>query len=749
MLSRWTTEDWRAALADLPLDAGTFQDRFEVHPDRLIADLRTWWHGPDRAAGALSGNLGLLMLTLICLRYSENNRTGVGTDGHDCAADCQRLVADPAVQRAIHAIYTPGKFPTDLPNLGSPAQQTNAEREWRAIDPASLRFHRHGTTSFILVGSTVLTHGHRGEFALKCLVHPYLRIPAIARATVDYQRTYGAETGELEHLIRVWASSDSWILMDLVHGDQLDAYVRKRLAAERPNLGLRLGPLEELGTELLSALEELERRGQQHGDLSMSNILVVDRGDRIVLRLIDLGPNYLHTQRIPGRAGGAQYVAPEVRSDRADLHRADLYSLGQLLINFAGTASPVDGTVPDDFYSEAPLLARFLEDLIDNDPARRLIVFEPEPAKPVYPQLKTFFTGEIAAIRATRKASLTHPHSPWYMHLRELFRPLSGAPAEQRRLWEFRREHDSQGNRTRLPAHLGWLHWWAMAGAYAFFVAAAGITMWWLRDVGLGWDNRAIELLQRVTGSSEDRLPFVDDLRAGDYPLPDPQGSLPARLVCLSFAFAGAKYYQNLFAGLTPLVAVGVDRALQARAVIAEVAMRAMTLVPAVLTLIPTLIDRDWWPICTAIGITATFLCNLACAGFARTALTRAAAAGLTTVPREAGNPARPDVPGARALNSWAGTAAFYGVACWTIGLLIYHEILRDVLVYAIAVTSINVILFYVVRCGVNARYLRAGLVRACLAAERLSKLEKRRGSPVPRQDRRAPREPRRQLAAR
>ncbi|MEV6520651.1 hypothetical protein AB0M43_01750 [Longispora sp. NPDC051575] len=642
---------------------------------------------------------------------------------HDCAEDCHPLTAEPEVQRCIHRLYTPGGFPTDLPNLGDPDQRTEAAREWDMVDPGSLRFHEHGTTSFILAGHTSLRHGRRTSFALKCIVYPYLRIPTIARATVRYQRTFGAETGELRHLVRVWASSDSWILMDLIDGVPLDVHVERRLE-EDGGTGLRLDVLEELGEQLFAALTELEGRGLHHGDLSTSNVLVQHHGEKAVFRLIDLGSNYLHTQAIPGRAGpGARYVAPELRAGRADAHRADLYSLGQLLVTFAGVPNSSDGTTPDDFYSEAPLLARFIEDLIDHDPARRLLVFEPKAGRPLYAQLRSFFVGELTAVRTIRKESLVSSHAPWYVHVRELFRPLSGAPAEQRRLWQHRRE----------GRHLRWLRWWATISGYAFFVAASLIVMWWMRDLGWNWATKAIEAVQKTAGSNKDSIPFLDDIRAADYKIPDAWGSLPARLVCLSFIFAGSKYYQNLFAGLTPLITGIVDRQLRRQALAAEWALRSMTLVPAVLTLAPTLIQRTWWPICTALGITATFICNLLVSRFAASALRRAISAGLTTVPRDPSDLARPGVAGVTALRGWAGTAAFYGVSCWTIGLLIYTGKLQDELVYAIAVSAINLVLFYVFRCGVNASYMRAGLVRACLAAERLAKLE-RWPAPAPRQ---------------
>ncbi|GLZ76977.1 hypothetical protein Afil01_17840 [Actinorhabdospora filicis] len=740
-LAAWTDEDWRLALADLPQDSAAFYDRLVTDADGVIERLRSWW--ADTPDDPLRGYLGLVMLTLIGLRHSESVRMGTSYT-HDCARDCVPLVADPRVQDAVTAIYKPGALPESVRHpdgrrAGAARLTTGLSVRWRGL--GEFRFHRHGTTSVIL---TVRERGETSDAVLKCLLYPYLRIPAIARATVAYQAdTTPRGNGDtvavavLKHTAKVRASADSWILMDFVPGVQLDAH----LAGHRPTRpGLRLDLLQDVGKGLLTALDELDRAGLRHGDLSMSNVLVDNGGVTPELTLIDLGPNYLHTHRIPGRGEDTAFTAPELGSDRRDLAGADLYSLGQLLIRAGAGANTPDGTVPDAFYAEAPRLARFLEDLVDRDPAKRLLVIEeagetdkppdarepPEPEEPGggeragrYLRLCRILLDEITMVSESRRGGRPGPNSPWYAHLRELARPLSGVPAEQRRLWAQNRRLRSAGRRD---PELRRLRKWSMVSAYAFFVAATLIIMYWTRDIGFSWDTRLINLIQLVTGTSRDTLPGFDDILR--YPHDEPLNSLPARMVCLSFAFAGAKYYQNVFAGVSPLIASRNDRPLWRRAVAAEIGMRAMTLVPFVLTVSPTLIDRDWWPICTALGITATFLCNLMCARFAQLALKRALDKGLTTVPRAVGEEDRSDVYGARAIRGWTSTAAFYAFNCWWIGLLIYFGVLKDVWVYAGAVTLINLVLFYVIRCGLDAPRVRTGLLRACLAAERVRRLE-------------------------
>lgn len=696
-LATWREPEWRAALADLPLDGPTFAARFEHSWDHHITAITEWWFRDNAdQSGELRGYLGLLLLTLRSLRHSERYRSTGTSDGHDCDQVCRPLVRDPAVREAIRRIYHPT---TDAETV---------ESEWANIDFTTLEFHRHGTTSFILTGRPRRPRqGQLPTFALKCIIYPYLRIPTIGRATREYAAAYDITSrGEVRHLVHVWASDDRWILMDFVAGETLADLLRRDGGA--PDGELRLDLLDRLGQELFHAMEELDACDLGHGDLSPSNIIVTP-GDRGTFKLIDLGVNYLYTHAVTGASGpDATYVAPEVRAGD-DTARADLYSVGRLLVAFGRVDDGADGGVPDAYYAEAPQLARFIEDLTDADPEHRLLVFQPDGPEPLYQQLRTFFGEELAAVRVAQGERSPHPR--WLASLIDLCRPLLGMPSRQRRLWKLRRQQRLAG--TRRGLHVRSLLFWSLVAATTWYLELALVTIWLLRDLNLDWGNQAIAVLQRLTSTPEDQFPYLDLLRADDYPIPDLAGNLPVRVVTLSFAIVGARYYQGLFAAITPLAAGRHNRGLRVRAVVAETFMRLAAVVPLLLLLPPTLVERRWWPLFTAIGTTFVFLVNWSVLVFARAAIRQARAVGVSTVSSERH-------PGLAAFAQWTPAALFYAVSVWVIGVLIYNGELNDVYVYAFGAAMVNLGLWYAIKLGVNITPIRAGLSRACLAAERI-----------------------------
>jgi serine/threonine protein kinase len=743
----WSSYHWSRLLLHLPTDAHSFLGRFERPWDAVIDDLHQWCgmfrtrpESFQQRFEQVFGYLGLALITLVSLRHSDAYRhprkpaRAAATHpsvSHDCAALCVPMLEESAVRTAIGTLYGPDVWiPEQEPREVESDASTRAE--WARIDLDSLRFHRHGTTSFILAGlPSEAAHGRRRPLALKCLVYPFLRVPTIVRATRGYLSQYGMPSRDLQHVARVWASHASWILMDFVPGDTLAEHLQRPTGrtATQPALGqptepprrrsdpereLRIDLLADLGRELFAAMADLERAGLRHCDLSPANIIVArDDSGRTSFVLIDLGINYLYTHAVPGLEGpDARYVAPEIRAGGTSTDKTDLYSVGQLLIAATSASNPSDGSVPDRFYAETPVMARFIEDLIDNDPSHRLSIFRPEPTRPLYPQLRRFFDEELAAMTAAR-AERASWGPRWLTSLLNLFTPLAGAPARQRRMWKIRRTQGLYRD-PRRGMHVRWLLLWSWISASAWYVAATVLVIWWLRDLRWDWSNQAIALLQRATGTPQDKFPYLDQLRQPDYPIPDLAGNLHVRMVGMSFLMVGARYYQNLFAGLTPLIAGLRQGRLSLLAILAETQMRLFSIMAFVLVMPPTLIQRDWWPIFTATGILFTFLCNWICLSFARSAVRRAKARHLSTVPTGR-------IAGLEAFSDWTPSAAFYTSAVWTIGLLVYFGLVRDVYVYAGAVTAINTVLFYVIKCsGNSAADVRIGLGRACLAAERL-----------------------------
>ncbi|MGW0227980.1 protein kinase domain-containing protein [Actinopolymorpha singaporensis] len=747
-LGSWGDQEWKQLLMDLPTDASSFLVRFERPWADVIDALHQWWTAarerttPDELGTDLVlGFAGFTLLTLVSLRHSDEVRHARGTVGaasgastHDCDGICKPLVAEPVVRAAIRTLYGPQAW---LAGPSVSQETTNARPTWQEWEKArfdELSFHRHGTTSFILAGTAEEVHGRASRFALKCLLCPFLRAASVVRSTYDYMAEYGLPTKKLRHVVRVWASSPNWILMDFVEGETLAEYLARRGAEAPARSGLlRLAPrrcrdlalerrraaeeravrvdlLENVGRELLAALADLERVGLRHCDLSPSNIIVNQDSAQFVL--IDLGVNYLYVHAVAGQGGpDAGYVAPEVRRSGTGAYTSDLYSLGQLLITAAAPKRHHDGFVPDSLYAETPILARFIEDLVDGDPARRLSLFKPDPAEPLYPQLRILLDEELAGVQAARSDRSAAPGL--LADLIGLFRPLSGAPGRQWGLWKVRRRQGLYRDTSR-GMHVRWLLFWAWLSGAAWYVGATIVLWWWARDLGWEWGNQVVTALHRLTGASPDSFPYLDDLRQPDYRVPDLVTNLPARMVCLSFLLVCARYYQNLFAGLTPLTAGLGQGRLGKLALLAEVHMRLASVVGFVLVLPTTLIQQAWWPVCTTIGMIVTSLCNWTCRKFAQTAVAEARTSGLSTVP--AGR-----IAALEEFCRWAPSSTFYTFTVAVILVCMQVGVATDLPVYAAGVTLTNLVLFYGVKCsGNSAADVRAALGRACLAAERL-----------------------------
>ncbi|WP_454856956.1 protein kinase domain-containing protein [Promicromonospora soli] len=736
-LNAWQTRDWHAVLLDIPLDERAYEDRFQVARRREIEDLWPWW-SERRAERPLepraTGFLGFYLLTLVAMHCSDRMRfhgdapREVVLAGMTAEGLSATLVADPDVRRSIVALHDPDappgprRGPAKGTSGGMPASpETRAE--WSAIDVSSLEFYRHGTTSIILTGRVAApSQGRTAMFALKCLIHPYLTIPTITAATRGYLAEHGRlDSEERSPAVRVWASHDSWILMDLIRGRTLAEHLAHR-AADRPTAPAReiLRPIDtdalrEVGGALLTALADLEREGRRHDDLTPSNIIVeADREPgRFRLRFVDLGVNHLHTRSITGLEGDGAYAAPEVRRDGAGHPQADLYSLGALLITVAGIPHTADGTVPDQFYVASVGLARLLEDLTDADPRRRLLVTPVDPGGARFEQVGRVFRDEVAILEQDGRE---RPRTR-LQRLKDLS-PGAGTAARQRRMLQVR---SSQVRDSTSAAHLRQarrLQRWAWLCAVLLWCATALVVTWWSRDLGLSWQAKWFEMADEVFGRSGTGLAFLDDVRADDYPIPDPWGNLPVRLVTLTFALVSARLYLNVFAELSTVWAMPRSRPARLRALAAEVGLRSLAILPAVYVVLPTLVQRDWWPLGTLVGHVTFAVVVQTCLWFAWDTNARARAAGLSSVPRG-------EIATLGRLAAWQPTVAVYLIPIVGIGTLLSLELVQDELVYACFVSLINLGIFYPKSAGADAPYIRAGMNRAALAAERMERLER------------------------
>jgi serine/threonine protein kinase len=805
-----TLDGWRHLLQQIPLDERSFNDRYApLVCDTLVRGLAKWClefrsrsMRYQHSHQGLFAFLSLLLITWLGTRESDRRRKA-SLDGessrlpyatavsHDCDRLCRPLLRDPLVREAILLLYGDGGT-----KHGQEGFDAAALERWNDIEPESLSFHRHGTTSIIVKGRI----GVRDTFALKLILFPFLRFPSIARQTREYHARYNPDDLATGYMVDVWASTERWILMDFVDGISLfELLPRRQLVAEklahpelsfsqilRARLGrqptesqrggapgavdpaslsldelLRLGDareepapgrrhaagekislhwIESLGSALLDALvgvqryvavragEAAKRKPSReaaegslppgvHGDLTPSNILVTD-APGLTFTLIDFGRNYLYTQAIPGQAyWDASYLAPEIKKEDGPAEKADLYSLGKLLITFGLQGGRPGDIIPDAFYARTPFIARFLEDLVQDDPAQRLTIFADHGGESgrqsSYAALRTFFTEELDAVKAAEKEGLKLGEDSYLAVLLDLLKPMSGAPARQWRLWRKRRNQEHYRRREQ-GTYTRWLFMWSSVAAIAGTITFAAVVTWFLRDAGWSWGDRAIEAVQKLTGGNPNRFPVIDDLRMPGYHVPDLAANWPARLVGFSYVLIGARYYQSLFASLTPLL--GRRRGLSGwRALLAEFFMRAETVTAMVLVLAATLFDARWWPIASAIGQTMSLFCNWAVVSFATKALAEARGHGISTVAQD-----DHAITGLDSFHEWVPSSLFYAAVVWLIGSLIYIQVLHDIPIYAISVAAVNIFLFYMIKCGIGAPTIRVAIARACLAAERV-----------------------------
>jgi serine/threonine protein kinase len=548
-------------------------------------------------------------------------------------------------------------------------------------------------------------------------------------------------------------------------------------AEQPPRPEIRLELLADLGKQLFDALDELQQTTvpKAHLDLSLSNVIVTELPSRsaqessFTIKLVDFGRNHLYTRQIGAIESAAAFtVAPEVKEDPGPAEGgggpeaddqpasdtawyADAYSLGHLLIALGGVGRNEDGTVPDEFYERTPLLARFIEDLIEHDPGKRLLLFGPSLAavsggsqgqdRP-FAQLGSTFLQELHAVRAARLDNADPNHRQWLRSTWQFISPFSGVLRPLWRLRDVRRRQALLRDPERSMYARGLLNW-ALLCAALFCVIWSLCLVWLARDLA---DPRVEQLppLARLIKLSSSWSPFDLALEDDDYPvpwlrwldrfqqpsydIPNLADNLPARIIGLSFALLGVKVYQTLFAGLSPLVA-GPRRL---RTWVTAASMRWYTFNWAVLVAFANLVHPAYWTVCTAIGLTTSFLTNWTCRRFARTSISeaRSRTVGLTTVPRG-------KIPGLEAFYVWTPSMGFYLVFVWVCAWLIDNGYLRDVYFYMSAVAAVNIGLFYLVKCGRHGAMVRGGLTRAFFAAERVRRLAERPAGagPAPPQD--------------
>jgi serine/threonine protein kinase len=774
---------WREILQDLPFDEWSFDDRFGNNAwQRTIAHLQgvcdmlpVGKPGRSDTDTSVLSFLGVLLFTLNGLAESSHRRyprtiasiaggparTGTPTppgalpsgDGpppavtHDCARSCARLIQDDHIVDAVGRIYFPDRL-ADLKGRehGDERGDPGALKVWREdVCGNHLTFHRHGTTSIILRGLGSKKDGERRPFALKLILFPFLRVSRIEQSTLAYKKLMPEASENDPYFVRVWSSASSWIVMRLVDGTPLNELYAEHISGTTARVDL--DNLRRYGVALFDALCEFDvrfntgKKGPRlvHGDLSPSNIIVSGTADNPAVHFIDIGRNYLysHTSVLGQDGADGAYIAPEVKAGTADdsIYDADLFSLGHLLILLGGVGVRRDRTVPDAFYARVPMIARFIEDLIEHDPANRLLLFPAEETggKTRYQRLHEQFLAELDAAQAAEQSKRSPTDGHWFRALRvqvrhrlpEAMRPLGGMPG---RLLRIRKSQRSA--KAKVPLSARQLVFWSWLSATAWAITVSLTLTWFIRQLSYKgepwqWGTRSVEVYQKGLDPHHDSLlPIIDDLRWSYYRFPDLAHNWPSLLVGLTYALVGAKYYQNLFSGSIPTRAGWRYGQLTAWAVAAEFFMRLETIVASVLVIPTILVEPRLWSVDAAIGQILVYFCNLSAFSFSMLALRRARAAKLATVPLEDSS-----IIGVSAFEEWVPSSLFYAVTVAAMGTLIFFDKLQDKWMYALGVSAINFFLFYIIKCGRGAADVRVLVTRASFAAERLRRMAERRTS--------------------
>lgn len=610
------------------------------------------------------------LLALVCLNVKLLERRFQRPDpARHREADeyCRELFRRTAVRAAIHALYRPA----------DPARFEATA--WDELDPASLEYHKAGTTSFILRATTTRPadeSGARRALAVKCVLFPWNKLTAIAQATDDYARVYGsAHTPPV--VVHPIASTDRWVLMPFQEGRTL-AELLQEAEARRPSAADRLRTCRTVAAQLTSALHELAggtdvdpaHPRTQHLDLSPSNIILPARGDRV--KLIDLGVNHLYSRQIGiAEHDDSVYIAPEVKN-KGRSASSDVHSLGVILIEILCGYPPREGRAPDEIWELSPDLGRTLEDLIEEDHHHRLLLLT-SGERVNLGELGDALDHAIELAQGEPGAS----DSPRRRRLARLL-PASREVATQYRQWALSRRPDSP----------------RVQDSYLLFFTLLATVTWWF-------------ILAKTA------LVKVDDLVTLELDAFPTGQELAADVIALSQGLIGAKYYQTIMARLSA-------RRIPGRlALCAEAGIRLMAVVALLTTILAVFWRPDLWAWGCAAGAVLVAACNYLTMLLA-TRLHRAALrAGLSTVP-PAGELR------VRGFEQWWWTMLLYAVVIAIIAAGLQAGLLRDMWAYVLGLVLVSVGIHYLSKCVAAGPGVRAGLARAFAAGERMAVLAAR-----------------------
>jgi serine/threonine protein kinase len=570
----------------------------------------------------------------------------------------------------------------------------------------TLSFHKIGTTSYIL---RFKLH----KRVLKLIKPVYFKITSITGATERYQENY-SELGDFSPT--VYDSDPRYVIMTFIDGDTLGEYMARYIHSSNDSHVLPpvvLDRVLRIIEPVCAALKICAARPEKvhHLDLSPENILVQHlAGEIAAVCLIDYGYNHLLSNFIgkPDEFSRAQvYMAPElIKGTAAGTELSDAYSLGVIMLELLRSArinvKDLSSDV-DEVWLRQPDFARLIEDLMEDDPSRRLLQVE---------RGEEIFSLIAARVRLQldiyRKKQFPERNSAavFVETVTGVFFPIASILELRRELREMKQTVRPDPENRIAIAELSRLRSWAY---FSHAVHLVCVGCFFVFAIYL-YDFRLCDRLGLcVAGPNQPSFlpPFVQGALYGRL-----NGLLPGRLVALSFAYLMGKYYADILARLTVsglnLSGVGGLR-------LTECCVRSIPFWGLFPILYALVVDPKAWPFCSAFGVAGAALNNWM--------LYRTAEKARSLNRRELR--ARPSQLIDTELSDfaqWWSEIVIYVVALFSIGVcLFWIKVAKDEFIYAIIVGLVmNILILYAQNCSADARELRVVLARLISSLRRI-----------------------------
>lgn len=410
----------RVLLQDLSLDQATFFGRYGCTQETFLD--RTESLLAEESAGSRNPTLSVLLVFGRSIDYSSRYARG-GEEPTAAEVDYLQDILAGASDFAgvLNSIYDFG----DLAFGAEGRREHDIKLDWQTLD-----LHRLGTTSLIF---SVRSSGLESrKFALKLSHVLFTTVGPIATSTSAYFEEWRDASRACPFTALVLASGTGWILEEFIEGPTLREFIRANPHSMDPlSLTLSVFP------PILEALDSFHsvNRGHGHGDVNPANIIIQkrvaappaisahDSDYEYVAYLIDMGRNLLASDTI-GRVRSADtaFVAPEVRKmppDQRVVDRsADFFSLGYILAFCLGYDRS-DGFyyLDERLFRDQPMLARLICGLINNAPSARvryvatLSKAKDEAKASELRILNAYSSALMQILKEITDQSLTKPHS--------------------------------------------------------------------------------------------------------------------------------------------------------------------------------------------------------------------------------------------------------------------------------------------------------------------------------------------------